>query len=34
MIGRVVKLGLVAGVIAAVVTSLPDIKRYAKMRAM
>ena len=34
MIARIVKLALLAALVAAVVQSLPDIKRYMKMRQM
>ncbi|MGI9145568.1 MAG: DUF6893 family small protein [Chloroflexota bacterium] len=34
MLGRVLVWGLIVGVAAAVVTSLPDIARYLKIRQM
>jgi hypothetical protein len=34
MIVRLVKAGLLAATVAAVVQSLPDIKRYLEIRAM
>jgi hypothetical protein len=34
MIGRLVKAAVVAVVIAAVIQSLPDIKRYLELRQM
>jgi hypothetical protein len=34
MIGRLVKAGLIAAVIAVAVKSMPDIKRYMRMREM
>ncbi len=34
MIGRVLVWGVLVGVAAAVVTSLPDIARYLKLRQM
>jgi hypothetical protein len=34
MIGRLVKAVVVAAVLAAVVQSLPDIKRYLELRQM
>jgi hypothetical protein len=34
MIGRLVKAALVAVVLAAIVQSLPDIKRYLELREM
>ena len=34
MVRRVVKVALIAGLAAVVVQSLPDVRRYLKMRAM
>jgi hypothetical protein len=34
MISNLIKLSIVAGVVAVVVVALPDIKRYLKLRAM
>jgi hypothetical protein len=34
MLIRLVKVGVLAAVVALVVQSLPDIKRYLKIRAM
>jgi hypothetical protein len=34
MISKLIKLSVVAGIVAVVVVSLPDIKRYLKLRAM
>jgi hypothetical protein len=34
MLGRLVKAAILALVVAAILESLPDIKRYLKMRAM
>jgi hypothetical protein len=34
MIGRLIKAALVAVVLAAIVQSLPDIKRYLELREM
>ncbi|MFI5081118.1 MAG: DUF6893 family small protein [Streptosporangiales bacterium] len=34
MIGRLVKAALIAVVLAAIVQSLPDIKRYLELREM
>ena len=34
MIGRLIKAALIAVVLAAVVQSLPDIKRYLELREM
>jgi hypothetical protein len=34
MISNLIKLSIVAGVVAVVVVELPDIKRYLKLRAM
>ena len=34
MISKLIKLSVVAGVVTVVVVSLPDIKRYLKLRAM
>ena len=34
MIGRLVKVALIAAVTAVIVQALPDIKRYLKMREM
>jgi hypothetical protein len=34
MIGRLVKAAVVAAVLAAIVQSLPDIKRYLELREM
>jgi uncharacterized protein DUF6893 len=34
MISKLIKLSVVAGVVAVVVVALPDIKRYLKLRAM
>jgi hypothetical protein len=34
MIGRLIKAALVAVVLAAIVQSLPDIKRYLEIREM
>jgi len=34
MIGRVIKAALIAVVLAAIVQSLPDIKRYLELREM
>jgi hypothetical protein len=34
MIGRLVKVVVVAAVLAAVIQSLPDIKRYLELRQM
>jgi hypothetical protein len=31
---KLIKLGVVAGIVAVVVVSLPDIKRYLKLRTM
>jgi hypothetical protein len=31
---KLIKLGVVAGIVAVVVVSLPDIKRYLRLRAM
>jgi hypothetical protein len=34
MIGRLVKAALIAVVLAAIIQSLPDIKRYLELREM
>lgn len=34
MIGRIIKAVLVAAVLAAIIQSLPDIKRYFELREM
>jgi hypothetical protein len=34
MLGKLIKIGLVALVIAILVQSIPDIKRYLEIRAM
>lgn len=34
MIGRLIKVALIAVVLAAIVQSLPDIKRYLEIRDM
>jgi hypothetical protein len=34
MISKLIKLSVVAGVVTVIVVSLPDIKRYLKLRAM
>jgi hypothetical protein len=34
MISKLIKLSVVAGVVTVVVVSLPDIKRYLKLRSM
>jgi hypothetical protein len=34
MISNLIKLSVVAGVVAVVVVALPDLKRYLKLRAM
>jgi hypothetical protein len=34
MVGRLVKAAVIAVVLAAVIQSLPDIKRYLKLRQM
>jgi len=34
MISKLIKLSIVAGVVTVIVVSLPDIKRYLKLRAM
>ncbi|WP_371871317.1 DUF6893 family small protein [Phytohabitans rumicis] len=34
MLGKLVKLALVAAVLAVLVQSIPDIKRYLEIRAM
>jgi hypothetical protein len=34
MLGKLIKVGLVALVIAILVRSIPDIKRYLEIRAM
>jgi Tfp pilus assembly major pilin PilA len=34
MISNLIKLSIVAGVVAVVVVALPDVKRYLKLRAM
>jgi hypothetical protein len=34
MIGRLVKAGVIAAVLAVVIQSLPDIKRYLELRDM
>jgi hypothetical protein len=34
MLGRLIKLGILALLISAIVQSLPDIKRYLRMRRM
>jgi hypothetical protein len=34
MIGRLIKAALIAVVLAAIVQSLPDIKRYLELREM
>jgi Family of unknown function (DUF6893) len=34
MIGRLIKAGIVAVVLAAIIQSIPDIKRYLEIREM
>ena len=34
MVGRLIKAAVVAAVLAAVIQSLPDIKRYLELRQM
>jgi hypothetical protein len=34
MMLKLIKLSVVAGIVAVVVVSLPDIKRYIRLRAM
>jgi hypothetical protein len=34
MMGKLIKLSVVAGIVAVVVVSLPDIKRYLRLRSM
>jgi hypothetical protein len=34
MISKLIKVSVVAGVVTVVVVSLPDIKRYLKLRSM
>jgi hypothetical protein len=34
MIGRLIKAALLAGALALIVQSLPDVKRYLKLREM
>jgi hypothetical protein len=34
MIGRLIKAGVVAVLLAAIIQSLPDIKRYLELREM
>ena len=34
MIGKLIKAALIAAVLAAIVQSLPDIKRYLELREM
>jgi len=34
MMLKLIKLSVVAGIVAVVVVSLPDIKRYIKLRSM
>jgi hypothetical protein len=34
MISKLIKLSVVAGIVAVVVVTLPDIKRYLRLRAM
>jgi hypothetical protein len=34
MIGRLIKAALIAVVLAAIIQSIPDIKRYLKLREM